>query len=136
MKKIPQQPLILFDGVCNLCNSSVQKIIKIDKHHKFKFASLQSDAGKEILLQFSTDNSKMDSVLLLQNNQIYAKSSAILGVFKEIGGFYKLLLIFWLVPKPIRNWMYDFIAKNRYNWFGKQKEGMIPTPELKEKFLL
>ncbi|MFK5878541.1 MAG: DCC1-like thiol-disulfide oxidoreductase family protein [Flavobacteriaceae bacterium] len=135
MKNIPYQPLLFFDGVCNLCNSSVKTIVKKDHHQKFKYASIQSDAAKEILLQFDDYNSEIDSIILLNQNQLFYKSSAILRVCKILGSWYNFLLIFWIIPKPIRNWMYDFVAKNRYRWFGKRESCMLPSEELKERFL-
>ncbi|MDC9722530.1 MAG: thiol-disulfide oxidoreductase DCC family protein [Urechidicola sp.] len=135
MKNILNQPLLFFDGVCNLCNSSVQTIIKKDRHQKFKFASLQSDAAKEILLQFDNFNSDIDSIILINNNRIYYKSSALIRICKILGGKYNFLLIFWIVPKPMRDWMYDIVAKNRYRWFGKRKSCMLPNADLKERFL-
>ncbi|AOW19466.1 thiol-disulfide oxidoreductase DCC family protein [Urechidicola croceus] len=135
MKNIPQQPLLFFDGVCNLCNSSVQYIIKHDKNNQFTFASLQSDAVKNILLQFEETNSKLDSILLIHNDKIYSKSSAILRVAKILGGFHKMAYFFIVIPKPLRNWMYDFIAKNRYKWFGQRESCMVPSSQLKNRFL-
>jgi predicted DCC family thiol-disulfide oxidoreductase YuxK len=135
MKKIVYQPLILFDGVCNLCNSSIQYIIKYDKHNKFKFASLQSDAAKDILLQFNQNNSDLNSIILIVGDEIYKKSSAILRLLKILGGLHSILYIFMIVPKPIRNWVYDYVAKNRYKWYGKKESCMIPTKELKSKFI-
>ncbi|MDT0551737.1 thiol-disulfide oxidoreductase DCC family protein [Urechidicola vernalis] len=135
MKKITPQPLILFDGICNLCNSSVQFVLKKDKNKQFIFASIQSDAAKEILLQFSKNNSDLGSIFLIHKDHLYTKSSAILRIGKLLGRFYSLAIIFWVVPKPIRNWVYDYIAKNRYKWYGKKDECMIPTPEIKSRFL-
>ncbi len=135
MKNIPQHPILFFDGVCNLCNSSIQTIIKKDHQQKFKFASIQSDAAKEILLQSDEFNSDIDSIILLNKQRLYYKSSAILRVCKILGGVYYFLFIFWLVPKPIRDWVYDFVAKNRYRWFGKMESCMIPSLELKDRFL-
>ena len=135
MKKILNQPIILFDGVCNLCNNSVQLIIKHDKQNKFKFASLQSDAAKEILLQFEELNSNLDSIILIDSGRIFSKSSAIIGVSKILGGFYYFVTFFWIIPKPIRYWICDIVAKNRYKWFGKRNSCMIPTEELKLRFL-
>ena len=133
---MPDQPLLFFDGVCNLCNSSVQTIIKKDRHQKFKFASIQSDAAKEILLQFDNFNSSIDSIILINNGKLFYKSSAVLRVCKILGSVYSFLIIFWLIPKPIRDWMYDFVAKNRYSWFGKRESCMIPSVELEDRFLL
>ncbi|MCF6280057.1 MAG: thiol-disulfide oxidoreductase DCC family protein [Flavobacteriaceae bacterium] len=135
MKKIIPQPLLLFDGVCNLCNSSVQFVIKHDKKQQFIFASLQSDATKEILLQFGETNLNLDSILLITDNKIYSKSSAILRISKLLGGFYSLGGIFYIIPKFIRDSMYDFVAKNRYKWYGKRESCMLPNKELKSRFL-
>ena len=135
MKKIVPQPLLLFDGVCNLCNSSVQFVLNKDKQNKFTFASLQSDAAKEILLQFGETNLNLDSIILITDAKIYSKSSAILKVSKLIGGFYSLSIIFYIIPKFIRDKMYDFVAKNRYKWYGKRESCMVPTNELKSRFL-
>lgn len=135
MKNTSQQPLLFFDGVCNLCNSSVKTIIKKDRHQKFKFASIQSDAAKEILLQLDDYNSDIDSIILLNNNRLFYKSSAVLRLCKILGGWYNFLLIFWIIPKSIRNWMYDFVAKNRYRWFGKRESCILPSTDLKERFI-
>jgi|TARA_B110000908_G_C10266295_1_gene464303 predicted DCC family thiol-disulfide oxidoreductase YuxK len=135
MKKVVYQPLVLFDGVCNLCNSSVQYVIKHDRYNKFKFASLQSDAAKEILLQFNENNSDLNSIILIDNNKIFKKSLAVLRLLKILGGVYTLLYIFIIIPKPLRDWVYDYIAKNRYKWYGKKDSCMIPTKELKNKFI-
>lgn len=135
MKKNIPQPLLLFDGVCNLCNSSVQFVIKHDKQKQFTFASLQSDAAKEILLQFGEINLNLDSIILITDNTVYSKSSAILKISKLIGGFYSLTIIFYVIPKCIRDNMYNFVAKNRYRWYGKRESCMIPAKELKNRFL-
>ena len=135
MKKNSPQPLLLFDGVCNLCNSSVQYVIKHDKKQKFKFASLQSDAATEILLQHKVKNSDLNSIILIHNNELYDKSSAILRLLKIIGGFHSLAYIFIIIPKSIRDVVYDYVAKNRYKWYGKKDSCMIPTLELKNRFL-
>lgn len=135
MKNIPQQPLLFFDGVCNLCNSSVQTIIKKDTQQKFKFASIQSDAAKEILLQFDNFNSDIDSIILLNKGEFYYKSSAVIRVCKILGGLYYFLFIFWIVPKPIRDYIYDYVAKNRYKWYSKRESCMLPSTKLKDRFL-
>ena len=135
MNRIPHQPLLLFDGVCNLCNSSIQYILKKDTKNQFKFASLQSDAAKQILLQFDKDNSDLDSIILIYNNRVFSKSTAALKVAEILGGFLSLTLIFWIVPKPLRDWAYDHVAKNRYKWYGKRESCMVPTSELKSRFI-
>ncbi|KJD33002.1 thiol-disulfide oxidoreductase [Tamlana nanhaiensis] len=128
--------LILFDGVCNLCDSSVQYIIKHDKNDVFRFAALQSDLGKQIINQFNIDTQKTDSILLYTPNKgIVYKSTAALKIAFYLGFPNHLMAIFLIVPAFIRNWVYDFIAKNRYKWYGKKEACMIPTPELKNKFL-
>jgi predicted DCC family thiol-disulfide oxidoreductase YuxK len=128
--------IILFDGVCNLCNSSIQFVIKHDKKNRYKFAALQSDVAKMLLNERGIDSSQIDSIILIDpETAYYIKSSAALEIGKSFGGGWRLLSIFEWVPRPIRDWIYDLIAKNRYSWFGKQNDCMIPTPELKAKFL-
>ena len=130
------EKIILFDGVCNLCNSAVQFIIKRDKKNLYKFAALQSDIATLLLKERGIDSSKIDSIILIDpNTAYYIKSSAALEIGKTFGGVWHLLGIFEWVPRPLRDWVYDLIAKNRYSWFGKQNDCMIPTPELKAKFL-
>jgi len=131
-----QKKLILFDGVCNLCNSSVQYVIKRDKKEQFLFTALQSDTGKQILNQYKIDTAKIDSILLYTPEQgIYYKSTAALKIGASLGFPVNLMAIFFIVPAFVRNWVYDFIAKNRYKWYGKKESCMIPTPELKSRFL-
>lgn len=127
--------LILFDGVCNLCNNSVQFVIKRDKKNTYLFAPLQSTIGQQIIQEFDIDTAKTDSILLYNNGKLYSKSTAALQVAMKLGFPVNLLGIFLIVPAFIRNWVYDFIAKNRYKWYGKKAACMIPTPELKAKFL-
>ena len=136
--KIPKnKQLILFDGVCNLCNSSVLYVIKRDKKNKFLFAPLQSDVGKEVIKKFNINTEKTDSILLYNpvKDKITYRSTAALLVAKHLGLPSNLLAIFLIVPAFIRNWVYNFIAKNRYKWYGKKESCMIPTPELKAKFI-
>ncbi|MGG5485984.1 thiol-disulfide oxidoreductase DCC family protein [Gaetbulibacter jejuensis] len=128
--------LILFDGVCNLCNSSVQYVIKHDKHNTFMFTALQNNTGQEIIKDFNIDTSKIDSILLFSHEKgLYYKSTAALKIASQLGFPRNLMAVFLIVPTFIRNWVYDFIAKNRYKWYGKQEACMIPTPELQSKFL-
>lgn len=127
--------IILFDGVCNLCNGAVTFIIKRDKKDVFKFAALQSEIGQELISKFKIDTSKLDSIILIDGEKHYEKSSAALRIAKYLSGAYPLLFGFMVVPKFIRNAVYDYIAKNRYKWFGKKESCMIPTAELKSKFL-
>lgn len=129
------RPIILFDGVCNLCNSAVQFVIKHDPKEQFLFTSLQSDAGKKILQKFNIPVDNFNSFVLLQNNTVYTQSTAALKVAKQLNKGWKLLYGFTIVPSFIRNGVYKLVANNRYNWFGKQEECMIPTPALQTRFL-
>jgi predicted DCC family thiol-disulfide oxidoreductase YuxK len=135
MKLISQQSFIFFDGVCNLCNSTVQFIIKKDTKNIFSFASLQSDAARNILLQYPEESFELNSIILISSHKVYLKSSAVLRIFWKLGKGYKLLFAFWIVPKPIRDVVYDYIAKNRYKWFGKSETCMLPNEDLKKRFL-
>ena len=130
-----QSSIILFDGVCNLCNSSVQFVIKHDADKKFMFASLQSTAGQLLLKQFDLPLQDFNSFILIENEKIFLKSTAALMVAKQLKGAVKLLYGFIVVPPFIRNGAYNFIAKNRYKWFGKKESCILPTPELKARFL-
>lgn len=127
--------IILFDGVCNLCNSSVNFVIKKDKNDVFRFAALQSEIGKHYIEKFKIDANNTDSIILIDGDRHYIKSSAALTVAKSLKGAYPLCYGFMIVPAFIRNWVYDYVAKNRYKWYGKKESCMIPTPELKSKFL-
>ena len=129
------QPVIFFDGVCNLCNASVQFVIAHDKKDQFKFTALQGDYAKEVLSKFNADPQKLNTILLLHEGRLYTKSSAALRVAGKLNGLIPLLYVFLLVPKFIRDWFYDIIAKNRYQWWGRQESCWVPTPELKNKFI-
>ena len=132
---ITEKKIILFDGVCNLCNSSVTFVIQRDKKDVFRFAALQEPVGQLLIKKHQIDTSKTDSIILIDGNKAYVKSTAALKVARHLGGAYPLLYSFMIVPNFIRNWVYDYIAKNRYKWYGKKESCMIPTPELKSKFL-
>ncbi|MFD2823502.1 thiol-disulfide oxidoreductase DCC family protein [Lacinutrix iliipiscaria] len=137
MNQLPKhKKLILFDGVCNLCNSTVQYVIKHDKKDVFRFAALQSDVGKDIIQKYNIDTSKTDSILLYSNeNGLKIKSTAALHIAKHLGFPNNMMVVFLIIPAFIRNWVYNYIAKNRYKWYGKREACMIPTPELRAKFL-
>ncbi len=130
-----QRPVIYFDGVCNLCNGAIQFIIKRDKKKQFQFASLQGKAGTELLQKHNLPLDDFNSFILTEGDKIYTKSTAALRVARKLSGGWKLLYGFMIVPRFIRNGVYNVIAKNRYKWFGRKDECMIPTPELKERFL-
>ncbi|MGB3948031.1 MAG: thiol-disulfide oxidoreductase DCC family protein [Bacteroidia bacterium] len=133
MKTVEQ--IILFDGVCNLCNTSVQFVLKRDTKATFKFASLQSNAGQKLLADFKLPLDEFNSFIYIDDGKLYTRSSAALRVAKELNFPWKLMFGFIVVPSFIRNFVYDIIAKNRYKWFGKRESCMIPTAELKQRFL-
>lgn len=137
MNKIPEnKKIVLFDGVCNLCDDAVQRIIKHDRKDIFRFASLQSDFGKELVAERGLDPEELDSIILIDPGvAYYKKSTAALEISRELSGGYSLLKNFLFIPESLRDGIYDFIANNRYKWFGKKEQCMIPTPELKAKFL-
>lgn len=127
--------IILFDGVCNLCDKSIQFILKRDHEQKFMFASLQGEKGQEILQRFGMSRKNLSSFVLVDKGNIYTRSTAVLRTLKSLGGGWKLLYGLIIIPPFLRNALYDFIAKNRYKWFGKKEECRLPTPELKARFL-
>jgi predicted DCC family thiol-disulfide oxidoreductase YuxK len=137
MEKLPKnKKIILFDGVCNLCDNVVQFIIKRDKKDIFRFVALQSELGQEIIHYLGVDQSKTDSIILYEpGHAYYYKAEAALKIGSELGGFYSILRVFNVLPKSFSNWIYDYVARNRYKWYGKKNECMIPTPEMKAKFL-
>lgn len=126
--------IVMFDGECNFCDSSVQFIIKRDTRGYFKFAALQSDAGVELKEKYGISN-HIDSFILIEDEKVYKFSDGALRVCRNLSGLWRYLYIFMLVPKPIRNSVYKFIAKNRYRWFGKKESCMIPSPEVRSRFL-
>ncbi len=130
-----QKHILLFDGVCNLCNSIVQFTIKRDPKGKFKFASLQSERGQSLLKQFGLPTDDFDSFIFIIGDKYFRKSSAGLHVLKELDGAWKVLYIFIIIPGPLRDFVYNIIAKTRYKIFGKRDTCMVPTPELKQRFL-
>jgi predicted DCC family thiol-disulfide oxidoreductase YuxK len=128
--------IILFDGVCNLCNASVQFVIKRDTKDRFRFVPLQSDLGNKILNHLGVNREQTDSIVLYEPGKAYYyKAEAALKIINELGGLYQLLNILQIFPKFLSNIVYDYIAKNRYRWYGKQENCMMPTPELAAKFL-
>lgn len=128
------KPLILFDGDCNLCNGSVQFVIKRDPQARFRFAALQSDAAKAALVAAGVTEQLPDSIVLVADGKVRTKSSAALAIARRLGALWPLMSIFWLIPYPLRDLVYDWIARNRYRWFGKQETCWVPTPELRARF--
>ena len=139
MENIENTPInyeiILFDGVCNFCNASINFVIDHDPEKHFKFAPLQSEIGQDILRKFNKNTEDFDSVILLKNNQLYQKSAAALQITKHLSGYWKYLSFFNILPSFFLNFFYDIIAKNRYRIFGKADSCRMPTPDLKERFL-
>ncbi|MDT0690182.1 thiol-disulfide oxidoreductase DCC family protein [Salegentibacter sp. F188] len=137
MTSLPEnKKIVLFDGVCNLCDGAVKFIIEHDKKDVFRFASLQSEFGQKLIAERGLDPEELDSVVLIEPGvAYYRKSTAALEISRELSGGYSLLKNFLLLPEGFRDLIYDFVANNRYKWYGKKESCMIPTPELKAKFL-
>lgn len=127
--------IILFDGICNLCSSSVQFIIKRDKKNQFLFGSLQGQTGQQYLRKFGIPSGEFNSFMLVEDDHLYTRSTGVLRMLKQLGGAWSLLYIFIIIPRFIRDALYKLVARNRYKWFGKKEECWIPTPALKAKFL-
>lgn len=130
-----KNPVIFFDGVCNLCNGSVQFIIRNDKKGYFHFASLQSEEAEKILSKHDIKASESNTILLLKDGQILTKSDAALEIARDLDGGWKTLKVLKILPRSLRNWVYDLLARNRYTWFGRQDQCMIPDPSLTGRFL-
>ena len=129
------KPIILFDGICNLCDGAVKFVIKHDPENQFLFASLQSEAGQRLLKQYKLPLENFNSFILIQDEKVYSKSTGALKVARQIKGVWSWLYIFIIIPAFIRDAVYAWIAQNRYKWFGKKEACMIPTPGLKARFL-
>lgn len=130
-----QKSVILFDGVCNLCNASVDFILKRDKSNRFLVGALQEEAGKKLLSRFKVNPEYLDSLVLVEGGKVFFRSTAALKIAKNLSGFWPLFYVFILLPPFIRDAVYDWIGKNRYRWFGKKSTCRLPSPEEKSKFL-
>lgn len=137
MENLPEnKKIVLFDGVCNLCNGAINFIIEHDKKDVFRFASLQSDLGKQLMKDRGMDPDALDTIVLVEPGVAYfKKSTAALEISRDLSGGYSFLKHFLFLPAGLRDAIYDLIANNRYKWFGKKEHCMIPTPQLKAKFL-
>ncbi len=137
MDKNPEKnhKILLFDGVCNLCNGAINFIIRHDKKDIFRFASLQSDCGKKLLEKYKIDSQKTDSIILIDKGKAFVKSTAALRAASQLNAAYPIIYGLIVVPKFIRDAVYNHIARHRYRWFGKRESCMVPTPEIKAKFL-
>ncbi|GEO05741.1 hypothetical protein AAE02nite_34050 [Adhaeribacter aerolatus] len=127
--------IILFDGVCNLCNGFVQFVIARDPAGRFKFAALQSETGQQFLQGLPPASRNLDSVVLIQNNRFYKRSAAALHILRGLSGAWPLLYVAIILPAFFRDWVYDLVANNRYRWWGLRESCWLPTPELKARFI-
>ena len=133
-----RRPVILFDGVCNLCNASVQWVIERDKEGRFDFAPLQSDAARRELaklMDVKEIDTLPDSIVLLDSDGVHVRSTAALRILRELGSWYMLLRLGVVLPRPIRDAVYNLVARNRYRWFGRRDVCMTPTPDIAARFL-
>ncbi|WP_312912053.1 thiol-disulfide oxidoreductase DCC family protein [Natronosalvus caseinilyticus] len=128
-------PILLFDGICNLCNGFVQFVVPRDTDEQFYFASIQSDVGKALCAEHGLPTDELESVVLIEGEDSYVKSGAIIRTASHLGGIYALLSPFRFVPRPVRDWAYDFVANRRYRWFGKKEQCMMPTGDVQSRFL-
>lgn len=136
MQASPKNKIILFDGVCNLCNRTVQFVLEREKEDIFRFAALQSNIGKKLLDDRGIDPSQIDSIVLIEPGvAYYTKSTAALKIVGSLGGIWSAARLLEWIPERLRNRVYDHVAKNRYRWYGKKEACMVPTPELRAKFL-
>ncbi len=127
--------IVLFDGVCNFCNGAVNFIVRHDRSGRFRFAPLQSEIGERLKREYSIP-ADTDSLVLVEDGNAYTHSTGALKIAKGLGGIWQLAYAFINVPEPFRDWCYKTFAKNRYKWFGKKDVCMIPTPEIRERFLV
>jgi predicted DCC family thiol-disulfide oxidoreductase YuxK len=130
-----ERRIVLFDGVCNLCNAAVRFIIKRDPKARFSFGALQSQAAQELLRGTDLKPEDLRTVIYLAGDQALVRSSAALTILRDLGGLWSLAYGFMIVPRPIRDLLYGLIAKYRYKWFGQQETCMVPTPDLRSRFL-
>lgn len=131
----PDPPLVLFDGECNLCHGAVQFLLRRDRKATFRFASLQSAAGRAALARTTALGDVPDSIALVHAGRVWFRSAAALAIARRLGLPWSLLTVFWLVPYPLRDWLYDWIARNRHRWFGRRAACWVPTPELRARFV-
>jgi len=127
--------IVLFDGVCNLCNRMVQFIIRNDAKTKFRFASVQNESGQLLLRQLDLPLDHFDTLVYISDSKFYLKSAAVFMILRELGGGWRLLSFFIIFPRFLCDMFYDFIAKWRYKWFGKREKCIVPTPEYSDRFL-
>ena len=135
MQPNKKNSIILFDGICNLCSSSVKFILRHDKREHFLFSSLQSDASKKLLLQYNVKKIAMDSILLIEDGKVYKKSTAIVRISRDLNWPWKVFSIAKYLPLSLRDKLYDLVANKRYIWFGKKDQCLIMIPKYKNRFI-
>ena len=128
-------PVVLFDGVCNICNRCVRFIVRRDPHGRFRFAALQSEAGRNLLAAHGREPDRLDTMLLIDGGTVFSRSDAALRIARRLAGPARLLSAAAAIPRPLRDWLYDRIASRRYRWFGRKESCMVPGPELAKRFL-
>ena len=131
----PDHAIVLFDGVCHLCTSTVQGIIKRDPHGYFTFAPLQSEVGRTLLAKHGLQPDALDTFVLVEGSRCFTRSDAALKVAQHLSGGWALLRVLSLIPKPMRDWGYTVIARNRYRWFGRRETCMVPSRDILDRFL-
>ena len=131
----PDHAIVLFDGVCHLCTSTVQCIIKHDPHGYFTFASLQSEVGRTLLEEHGLPPNALDTFVLVEGSRCFTRSDAALRVAQHLSGGWALLRGLSLIPKPMRDWGYTVLARNRYRWFGTHETCMVPSQDMLDRFL-
>lgn len=128
-------PIVLFDGVCNLCNGVVQFVLPRDPEGRFRFAPLQSESGQELLRRHDFETDAYDTIVLVDGDRTYTKSDAVLRMAEVLGWPYSLFRVGRVLPRSVRDWLYDRIADNRYDWFGRKSQCMVPTEDVRDRFL-
>lgn len=130
-----EPPILLFDGVCNLCSRAVQFVIRHDPAGRFRFAALQSPAGQRLLVEHGLPADALDTFVLIEGARCFTRSDAAIELARRLDGAWRWLRLAAVVPRPIRDWAYGVLVRNRYRWFGRRESCMVPTPELSQRFL-
>lgn len=133
---MPENPVILFDGVCNFCNGMVNFLIRQDRKGILRFAALQSSSGQRLLGQYGLPLQSFNSFVLIEGGKVYTSSTAGLRLYKHLPWYWQWTQLFWIIPPFLRNAVYDLIARNRYRWFGRKEQCLVPTAEVRERFLV
>jgi len=130
-----EHPIVLFDGVCNLCNGFVQFLIPRDSEGRLRYASLQSEFGQQIRDHAGLSTDDLESVILVDDGLVYTKSDAVIRIGEQLGGIFRVASLGQLVPRRLRDWLYDFVAANRYDWFGQKEQCMLPDDDVSDRFI-